>query len=834
MAHFAIVFDLDENWIGGSYYIRNLVSALGTLPPDEQPEITLISSHGRSYRFIQETGYTRLNWITRTQFGERPDAFPFDAIFPWPIADQDDRTVSWIPDFQEHHLPDFFSAEEMGSRRHHHRLRFGTAGLIVSSNDVRKDVDLFYPGECPRVEVVHFATFNQFNFDRFPQVAKKYGVSGKYVMCPNQVWVHKNHVVVVKALEILASKGARVPVYFTGNEGDYRVAGYADTLKRMLADRGLADCAKFLGFIPREDQLILMKGAEYIIQPSLFEGWSTVIEDAKAMQQFVVASNLAVHEEQLDRNFKLFAPKNANELADIMLEFHRNPPTKVGADYSEAQVRFGRDFVGAMIKFTEGKVHPRQSSYITNVDLRKLSRNNIESAAEPELGGDECTSDTLQQRNRVTDKEGISPPSADMTKLKHEKMRLARACFDADWYRAHYSLGKVSSASAFRQFVRRGIRKNHSPNQLFDSIYYVEVYPDVPLEGGAAVDHFLKHGLSEGRNPNVLFDTDYYLENNRDVADSGIPAFVHFFQHGLAEGRSPHPLFDPDFYLNRYPDVVASGMPAYLHFLLHGVKEGRDPHALFDTAFYVEQYPASMNEGRGPFVYFLKYGLYAGHRTHLLFDPDLYNAQYADVAASGQAPLMHFARYGKGELRNPHPFFDVKFYLSSYQDLSTDTLTVLDHFMQHGAKEKRRPHPLFDAEFYARRYPEVDDSGMAPFLHFLRKGLADGYAPNRYFDGDYYARRYGDVGRSELTASVHYALFGLKAHRAPSALFDPAHYATLYPDVYSAGMSAMSHYLLYGIKEGRRAVPRQIPLTIAAMSDPLEYYMGEKVSLTSV
>ncbi len=41
---------------------------------------------------------------------------------------------------------------------------------------------------------------------------------------------------------------------------------------------------RFLGFIDRGEQLQLMKNSIAIVQPSLFEGWSTVVEDTKAMQ----------------------------------------------------------------------------------------------------------------------------------------------------------------------------------------------------------------------------------------------------------------------------------------------------------------------------------------------------------------------------------------------------------------------------------------------------------------------------------------------------------------------------------------------------------------------
>lgn len=375
MKNIAIIFDLDENWIGGSYYFKNLISALGMLPEEEKPMLTLLSDKVESIEFMLETGYSKLGWIELSQFQEAPDNYPFDAIFPHPLAGQENRTISWIPDFQELHLPYYFSKEEIANRRHHHRLRFATGGVVVSSEDAKADVERFYPGECSNVAVVHFATFNHFDTSQLADVKSRYGLPERYIMCANQVWVHKNHVVVLKALALLKTRGIDVTVCFTGNESDYRVNGYIDVLKALTKEWGVADRVRFLGFIPREDQLVLMNGADYVVQPSLFEGWSTVIEDAKAMGQFVVASDLPVHFEQLKTYCRHFPRHNPHSLADIMAEYAYIPPERpTKAQYDEARLAFGRDFLRACTQFLSSDSPPRSLSL---EDLERLSQLNM-------------------------------------------------------------------------------------------------------------------------------------------------------------------------------------------------------------------------------------------------------------------------------------------------------------------------------------------------------------------------------------------------------------------------------------------------------------------------
>ena len=85
----------------------------------------------------------------------------------------------------------------------------------------------------------------------------------------------------------------------------------------------------FLGFIDRIDQLVLMENAMAIIQPSLFEGWSTVVEDAKALNQTLIVSDIPVHKEQLKDKGNYFAPNDYDELAQKMREIIINPKDKL-------------------------------------------------------------------------------------------------------------------------------------------------------------------------------------------------------------------------------------------------------------------------------------------------------------------------------------------------------------------------------------------------------------------------------------------------------------------------------------------------------------------------
>ncbi len=73
------------------------------------------------------------------------------------------------------------------------------------------------------------------------------------------------------------------------------------------------------------DLLHLIAGATALVNPSLFEGWSTTVEEAKALGTPMLLSDLAVHREQAGGRAQFFDPQNPQKLADLMLRLSQVP-----------------------------------------------------------------------------------------------------------------------------------------------------------------------------------------------------------------------------------------------------------------------------------------------------------------------------------------------------------------------------------------------------------------------------------------------------------------------------------------------------------------------------
>lgn len=347
-----LIYDYREGWIAGAYYIENVIKALNILPDAEKPFIIIYTYTNEFFRRIAEkTHYPYLeffctniryslleriinkisrNIIKRNIINKLPKQNSVDWVFPNPYYlfnhFNSEKKIYWIPDFQEEHLPQFFSSEEIKNRKNWQRELASDAKYIVfSSNDALKDFNNLY--KCSKVNriVIPFAVIfdgSDINNETINDTLEKYGINREYFIIPNQLWVHKNHKTVLKSIELFNKQPYNIQFIFTGKEKDYRFPDFPKELKKMVDNLNIQNNTKFLGFIPRKDLDILIDKAKAIIQPSLFEGWSTTIEEAKMHNKFIIASNIDIHKEQLiDYPNKVFFDKlNYMDLADKLLK----------------------------------------------------------------------------------------------------------------------------------------------------------------------------------------------------------------------------------------------------------------------------------------------------------------------------------------------------------------------------------------------------------------------------------------------------------------------------------------------------------------------------------
>jgi hypothetical protein len=373
----ALFYSYNEDWIGGTYYIQNLISALKHLPADRQPALRLICNTYEEYKSILNLNYPYITWAPLLLESSPPSFFCRiynkacsllgqpekyvyklyqdigDATFVFPsspgLVTKNAEQIFWIPDFQEYYFPEYFTPKMRMERLQYHQYIFDSHSKIIFSSAVAmNDFNRHFGRSNGKQMVVHFAVTHSHTY-RSLDVSSlfiKYDIKRPYFIVPNQMWIHKNHITVLKALSALIDRSFNDFLFiFTGKEEDYRNPDHRAMLHAYVAENKLAPYARFLGFIDRDEQLKLIQESIAVIQPSLFEGWSTVVEDAKAINKYLVLSDIPVHREQVTSNVSFFSPENHVDLADILVSIMRHKFHLSSTSYADNVYNFADSFM---------------------------------------------------------------------------------------------------------------------------------------------------------------------------------------------------------------------------------------------------------------------------------------------------------------------------------------------------------------------------------------------------------------------------------------------------------------------------------------------------------
>jgi glycosyltransferase involved in cell wall biosynthesis len=359
-----IVFPYYNNYYTSTaiiIYQTNIIKTLNLLQDNKKPHLYIWHNHHSPLNEIKAINYPYINFINIKSFNFRIYKLmsaicdklglskfilfntDYDSIYP---AYHDNflngikRRIYWKADFQENYYPQYFVQEEINWVKDffNHLKKDASSPLVLSSNDAFHDYNKFYPNVKNPVLLFRFISHvaENLDFSKLNDIKQKFNITKPYFIVCNQYWPHKNHIVVLKALHQLKQNGIlNFQFVFTGKTSSIRGNNYFKELQQYILENNLHNDIVITDFVDRENQLILMKKAIAIVQPTTFEGWSTVIEDGKALNQYVVASNIAVNIEQIEDNVSFFNPQDSNQLAEIIQQISSNYPKIVATKYNK-------------------------------------------------------------------------------------------------------------------------------------------------------------------------------------------------------------------------------------------------------------------------------------------------------------------------------------------------------------------------------------------------------------------------------------------------------------------------------------------------------------------
>jgi glycosyltransferase involved in cell wall biosynthesis len=335
-------------WTGGVNYLENLLSAIAERPSLGIDPVLMVGTDADPRRIERLAGYLssppvvsaawdRGRWtrlvrsisaytlqrdipVERSLLRER-----IDVVFQhgaWLGAAFRIPTLAWVADLQHRRHPEMFSFPDRVRRdAGYAALSRCASRIMVSSEDAKRDCEHFFPSSKGRVDAVPFAVRHWIGADDalLSEVRDSHSLPDRFIFFPNQLWLHKNHLGVLLALKRLEDRGGMVDVVACGNPRDYRHPRHPETVIRTIGELGLADRFRFLGLIPGHHILPLMRLSCAVLNPSFHEGWSTTVEEAKAIGVPLLLSDIPIHREQTEGlRARFFDPADVESIADVL------------------------------------------------------------------------------------------------------------------------------------------------------------------------------------------------------------------------------------------------------------------------------------------------------------------------------------------------------------------------------------------------------------------------------------------------------------------------------------------------------------------------------------
>jgi glycosyltransferase involved in cell wall biosynthesis len=246
-------------------------------------------------------------------------------------------TVLSMHDIQHVHHPEFFDWSRRLSRRITYGLSAQHATYFQASSDfIKRDLLEHFPSISPhQIEVIRegvcLSDFSAPISDSSSPTA--YDLPSRYLLLPAQLWPHKNHVTVLKALkQIEKQRGLRIPLIMTGARFSTSSRIFDFIAKQQM------NYVRYLGKVPFQDLRELYQRASLLVSASLHESSSLPVLEAAASGIPIVASRIPPNEE-LARTLQLnlFDPLSVDDLARVILSIWQDEQT------ASAQIEHNRE-----------------------------------------------------------------------------------------------------------------------------------------------------------------------------------------------------------------------------------------------------------------------------------------------------------------------------------------------------------------------------------------------------------------------------------------------------------------------------------------------------------
>lgn len=291
------------------------------LPTPPLPDLPKVRP-GWRYQILRPARlWTRIALPLKIIFSNnRPDVF-FSPTHYIPKFNKVKRVVM-IFDLAFLHFPEMFKKGDLYKLKNWTKDSVTHAEHVITiSESSKKDMKKYYNKDVDKVTVA----YPGFDSEKFKVVSKeqiktaltKYKIESDYVIFVGTLQPRKNLLKLIDALKEIDNLKLVIVGKTTGQG---RSGWMFDEILKHPKKIGVEGKVIFTGFVPTEDLVPLINGAEAFILPSLYEGFGIPILEAMACGVPVIASNNSSLPEVVGKTGVLIDPTSVEDIKGAILK----------------------------------------------------------------------------------------------------------------------------------------------------------------------------------------------------------------------------------------------------------------------------------------------------------------------------------------------------------------------------------------------------------------------------------------------------------------------------------------------------------------------------------
>jgi glycosyltransferase involved in cell wall biosynthesis len=257
-----------------------------------------------------------------------------------PIYDLPYPFIVTMHDVQELHFPEFFTPEERAARAEHYwkSLKYAS-GVVVSFDHVKQDLIKYFRLTESKIYVCPLP-YNQIKLASPTEqetefYAKKYTNLKDFILYPAQTWEHKNHLSLIKAIELIKDKYDRsINVICTGKKNP----DFFPNIENNLSKSTVSEQIIFMDIVPETELYWLYKNCSLVVIPTLYEAGSFPLLEAMSLKVPVICSSVTSLPETISDSRFIFDPLNIEQMGDLIVNMLNNEKLRID-NIKNSQVR---------------------------------------------------------------------------------------------------------------------------------------------------------------------------------------------------------------------------------------------------------------------------------------------------------------------------------------------------------------------------------------------------------------------------------------------------------------------------------------------------------------